>query len=141
MNDIIYKSGSDEWETPQEIFDSLNREFHFTLDPCATETNHKCSKWFGKDTDGLVQNWGGQSVFVNPPYSQISNWVKKAFYEAQQDDTTVVLLIPARTDTKYFHRYILHRSEIRFIRGRVKFLNSNKIQKYNSTFPSMVVIF
>ncbi len=85
---------------------------------------------------GCCKNGGGEVVFCNPPYSNIKEWVKKCFYEAQQDNTTVVLLIPARTDTKYFHNYILHRSEIRFVKGRVRFSGKN-----NAPFPSMVVIF
>lgn len=80
---------------------------------------------------------GGQRVFCNPPYSEISKWVEKAFYETRKDNTLVVLLIPARTDTKYFHNYILHRTEIRFVKGRLKFGNG----KNSAPFPSMVVIF
>lgn len=80
---------------------------------------------------------GGATVFVNPPYSEIEKWVKKAFYEGHKDNTTVVLLIPSRTDTKYFHNYIYGRSEIRFIKGRLKFGDS----KNSAPFPSMIVIF
>ena len=80
---------------------------------------------------------GGYKVFCNPPYSQISKWVQKAYEESHKDGTIVVLLIPARTDTRYFHDYILHRSEIRFIRGRIKFSDA----KHNAPFPSMIVIF
>lgn len=80
---------------------------------------------------------GGQSVFCNPPYSDIAAWVEKAYREAMQDNTVVVLLIPSRTDTKYFHDFIYHRSEIRFIRGRLKFGEA----MYNAPFPSMVVVF
>lgn len=76
-------------------------------------------------------------MFCNPPYSQIGAWVEKAFYEGHKDNTTVVLLIPARTDTKYFHNYIQHRSEIRFIKGRLKFGDS----KNSAPFPSMIVVF
>ena len=136
MKDALFSSNSDEWETPQKIFDELNEEFHFTLDPCSTEENHKCFFHFTKEQDGLQQNWGGWSVFCNPPYSEIEKWVAKAFYEGHQDGTIVVLLIPARTDTRYFHDYILHRSEIRFIKGRLRFSDSD-----NAPFPSMVVIF
>ena len=80
---------------------------------------------------------GGCRVFCNPPYSKIGDWVAKCFYEAQQDNTIVVMLIPARTDTRYFHNYILNRSEIRFLKGRLKFGDS----KNSAPFPSMVVIF
>lgn len=133
----MFSSKSDEWSTPQNIFDDLNQEFNFNLDPCSTEENHKCSFYFTKETDGLSQNWGGWRVFCNPPYSQIGKWVEKAFREGHKDGTIVVLLIPARTDTKYFHDFILHRSEIRFIKGRLKFGN----HKGSAPFPSMIVIF
>lgn len=137
LNNALFSSKSDEWATPQEIFDELNREFDFNLDPCATEQNHKTPIYYTAEVDGLVKNWGGCRVFVNPPYSNIGEWVKKSFYEAQKDKTLVVLLIPSRTDTKYFHDYILHRSEIRFIKGRLKFGES----KNSAPFPSMIVIF
>lgn len=133
----IFQSNSDEWETPQALFDSLDAEFHFDLDACASEDNHKCERWFSKEEDGLKQNWGGCHVFCNPPYSKISKWVEKAYRETRQDGTVVVLLIPARTDTRYFHNYIYHRSEIRFVNGRLRFSGAT----VNAPFPSMVVIF
>lgn len=135
--EVIYKSGTDEWETPQDVFDRLNEEFDFDLDPCATGQNHKCSTYYTKDQDGLSKTWGGSRVFCNPPYSEIKKWVRKAYEESFKPGTIVVLLIPARTDTKYFHDYILHRSEIRFIKGRLRYSNS----RHNCPFPSMVVIF
>ena len=134
---VMFSSKSDEWATPQSFFEELNEEFHFTLDPCANSENHKCDKWFNKEQNGLSADWGGDVVFCNPPYSEIEKWVAKAFYESRKDNTVVVLLIPARTDTKYFHNYILHRSEIRFVKGRLKFGN----QKNAAPFPSMVVVF
>lgn len=133
---VLFSSKSDEWSTPQWLFDELNAEFHFTLDACATEENHKCDKYYTKKQDGLKQNWGGV-VFCNPPYSKIGKWVEKAYYEGCKDNTVVVLLIPSRTDTKYFHNYILHRSEIRFIKGRITFGESVN----HAPFPSMIVIF
>lgn len=129
-------SNSDEWETPAYLFEELNEEFRFTLDPCSTADNAKCLKHYTKEEDGLRWSWGGERVFCNPPYSKISTWVKKAYTESLKPNTLVVLLIPARTDTRYFHDYILHRSEIRFIKGRVRFSG-----KDNAPFPSMVVIF
>ena len=139
MNKVLFSSNSDEWSTPQNIYNSLNAEFGFNLDPCATNENHKCERYFTKEQNGLLQNWGGggHTVFCNPPYSCIAKWVEKAYREAQQDNTTVVLLIPARTDTRYFHDFIMHRSEIRFIRGRLKFSGHEN----SAPFPSMVVIF
>lgn len=135
--DALYSSKSDEWATPQSIFSELDKEFHFNLDPCSNKENHKCEKYFTQEEDGLSQNWGGYSVFCNPPYSKIGKWVEKAYREGCKDNTIVVMLIPARTDTRYFHDYIYHRSEIRFIKGRLKFGDS----KNSAPFPSMVVIF
>lgn len=135
--EVLFSSKSDEWATPPEVFQELDREFHFDLDPCATAENHKCEKYYSREENGLLKDWGGSRVFCNPPYSQIAVWVAKCFYEAQKDNTLVCLLIPARTDTKYFHNYILHRAEVRFIRGRLKFNGA----RYNAPFPSMVVIF
>lgn len=137
VSKALFTSNSDEWATPKDFFDRLDAEFNFTLDPCATNQNHKCDKYYTADDDGLSKDWGGQRVFCNPPYSEISKWVEKAFYETRKDNTLVVLLIPARTDTKYFHNYILHRTEIRFVKGRLKFGDS----KNSAPFPSMVVIF
>ena len=137
MNKVLFSSNSDEWETPQYLYDLLNAEFGFNLDPCATNENHKCERYFTKERNGLLQKWGGYTVFCNPPYSCIAKWVEKAYREAQQDNTTVVLLIPGRTDTRYFHDFILHRSEIRFIRGRLKFSGHTT----SAPFTSMIVIF
>ena len=115
-------------------FDELDREFHFTLDPCATPENAKCKKFYTIDDDGLSKDWSGETVFCNPPYGrEISKWVEKAATSA----TTTVMLIPARTDTTYFHDYIYGQAEIRFIRGRVKFGDS----KSGAPFPSMIVVF
>lgn len=137
ISKALFSSDSDEWATPQNIYDNLDAEFNFNLDPCATENNHKCDTFYTAEIDGLKQNWGGQRVFCNPPYSNISLWVEKAFRETRNDNTLVVLLIPARTDTRYFHDYIYQRAEIRFIKGRLKFGDS----KNSAPFPSMIVIF
>lgn len=135
---VMYSSKTDNWATPQDFYDKLDSEFHFTLDPCADKNNHKCKKYYTKEDDGLLQDWGGEIVFCNPPYGrQISKWVEKCFNESRKDKTIVVMLIPARTDTKYFHQYIYNKAEIRFVKGRLKFGDS----KANAPFPSMVVIF
>ena len=135
---LMFSSKTDMWATPQDFFDKLNEEFNFTLDPCATSENAKCTKYFTEEVDGLAEDWIGETVFCNPPYSNIKEWVKKCYYEGNKDNTTVILLIPARTDTKYFHEYIYHKAkEIRFIKGRLKFGNS----KNSAPFPSMIVIF
>ena len=137
VSKALFSSKSDNWSTPQDIYEALDNEFNFNLDPCADENNHKCEKYFTAEDDGLLQNLGGNRVFCNPPYSNIAAWVKKAYKEATKDNTLVVLLIPARTDTRYFQEYIYHRSEIRFIKGRLKFGES----KNSAPFPSMIVIF
>lgn len=136
--DLMFSSETDLWSTPQYFFDRLNREFNFNLDPCANEENHKCDKYFTKEQDGLKQDWQGHTVFCNPPYGKVlKQWVKKCYEESLKLNTKVVMLIPARTDTSYFHDYIYNKAEIRFIRGRLKFGNS----KNSAPFPSMVVIF
>lgn len=137
VNKVLFSSNSDEWSTPVDIYKDLDKEFNFTLDPCSTKENHKAQKYFTAEDNGLLQNWGGENVFVNPPYSNIAEWVKKAWKESTKDNTLVVLLIPARTDTRYFHEYIYHRAEIRFIKGRLHFGEAVN----SAPFPSMVVIF
>lgn len=136
---VMFSSKTNDWSTPQDFYDELNNEFGFTLDPCADEYNHKCNKYFTEGDDGLLQDWGGEIVFCNPPYGKaIKDWVRKAYIEGCKPNTTVVLLIPARTDTQYFHDYIYHEAkEIRFIKGRLKFGDS----KNAAPFPSMVVVY
>lgn len=135
MNNIHFSSESNEWATPQAFFDSLNDEFKFTLDPCATKANAKCARFYTQEDDGLSQSWDNETVFCNPPYGrQLRHWVQKA---SEAVGGVVVMLIPARTDTSYFHDYIYGKAEIRFIRGRLKFGDS----KNSAPFPSMVVIF
>lgn len=139
MNRALFSSAKEDWETPLDLFDKLNVEFHFTLDPCANEYNHKCEKYYTKQDNGLMKDWGGEHVFCNPPYGAKSTaaWIKKCAEESQKPDTIVVMLIPARTDTIAFHEYIYGKAEIRFIKGRLKFGNS----KNSAPFPSMIVIF
>ena len=137
-SELMFSSKTDLWATPNDFFDKLNDEFRFTLDPCSTHENAKCYKHFTEEENGLLQDWGNEVVFCNPPYGrQIKDWVKKSYEESQKGNTTVVMLIPARTDTIYFHEYIYHKAEIRFIKGRLKFGNA----KNSAPFPSMVVIF
>lgn len=132
---VHFISRSNEWETPQGLFDLLNNEFHFTLDPCATKENAKCSRYFTIKENGLIKSWANETVFMNPPYGRIiGDWVKKAYCETL---ATVVCLIPARTDTSYFHEYCMKADEIRFIRGRLYFNDGAG----RAPFPSCVVIF
>ena len=118
---VMYSRKSDEWATPADLYEKLDQEFRFTLDPCSTEENHKCPKYYTKTEDGLKQSWAGERVFCNPPYSQSAKWIAKAWEETRNPNTICVLLLPARTDTRAFHDYIMHRAEVRFIRGRLKF--------------------
>ena len=137
----MFSGASDEWETPQSFYEKLNDEFHFTLDPCSTHENAKSDNHYTAEEDGLLRDWTGETVFVNPPYGhKIKDWVRKCYEESRKPNTKVVMLIPARTDTTYFHDYIYGHAEIRFIRGRLKFEN-NGVAKDAAPFPSMVVIF
>lgn len=139
INKGLYTSSTCEWATPQKTFDELNLEFNFTLDPCCNSDNKKCEKFFTKEDNGLVQDWGGYTVFCNPPYGkEIKYWVKKCSEEAKKPNTKVVLLMPARTDTIVFHEYIYKKAhEIRFLKGRLKFNDG----KNPAPFPSMVIVF
>lgn len=142
LNQGLFSSEKQDWCTPQQFFDELDAEFHFVLDAVATHQNSKCKRCFTPEDDGLIQNWDmGGAVYCNPPYGkEIGLWVKKAYEEAQKG-TTIVMLIPARTDTKYFHEYIYHKAEIRFVKGRLKFTDENGTPKGTAPFPSMVVIY
>ena len=138
INKGLFTSNTVEWETPQDFFESLNDEFHFTLDPCSTDENAKCEKHYTKEQDGLAQDWTGETVFCNPPYGrEMVKWIRKCYEHFIGGGGTAVMLIPSRTDTKAFHEYIYGKAEIRFIRGRLKFGGSTN----NAPFPSMVVIY
>ena len=135
MNTVHFMSEKLDWGTPQELFDRLNQEFHFTLDVCALPKNAKCKRFFSPLEDGLSQKWSGV-CWMNPPYGrEIEKWMQKALHESDRG-ATVVCLVPARTDTEWWHKYALH-GEIRFIRGRVKFQGASAM----APFPSAIVIF
>ena len=124
---VHYSSKSNEWGTPQDLFDQLDEVYQFTLDLCATPYNAKCIKYYTKEEDGLSKDWSGECVFMNPPYGrEIKKWVKKA-YEESLKGATVVCLIPARTDTVYWHQYIFTFAEVKFIKGRLKFECDQKV--------------
>lgn len=138
---VHFSSKTVEWETPQELFDQLNKEFNFQFDVCASKENAKCERYYTKEENGLTKNWSfyGGTKWMNPPYGrEIGEWVRKAYMWKKHGVKTVALL-PARTDTKWFHNYIYKKDnvEIRFIKGRLKFGNS----KNSAPFPSMIVIF
>lgn len=144
MNAALLSSKNICWCTPQDFFDKLNSEFGFVLDPAATDKTAKCSLYYTPETDGLSQSWDcGGAVFCNPPYGrEISKWVLKAYEEQKKIKYPIVLLIPARTDTAYFHDYIYGRAEIRFIRGRLRFADENgNAAAAPAPFPSMLVIY
>jgi phage N-6-adenine-methyltransferase len=133
MNKGLFSSKTDLWSTPQEFFNILNEEFKFTIDVCATKDNAKCSFYYTKEDDSLSKDWEG-ICWMNPPYGrEISSWIKKA----SESKALVVCLLPARTDTSWFHTYIYNKAEIRFIKGRLKFGDS----KNSAPFPSMIVVF
>jgi len=133
---VHFSSATDEWATPQSLFDELNAEFRFTIDVCALSTNAKCDSYFTPEMDGLTQAW--KSVcWMNPPYGRsIGQWVQKA-YESSQAGTTVVCLIPSRTDTKWWHEYVTKADEVRFVRRRIRFGEAAA----SAPFPSAIVIF
>lgn len=133
---VHHSSKSNEWETPQDLFDKLHKVYKFTLDPCATKKTAKCKKFFTIKEDGLKKSWGKNRVFMNPPYgTEIGKWMQKA-YEASLKGATVVCLIPSRTDTKWWHGWAM-KGKIEFIKGRLKFSG----HKNSAPFPSAIVVF
>jgi phage N-6-adenine-methyltransferase len=138
IHEALYSSRSEEWATPPDLFKLLDDEFNFTLDPCATPTNAKCRRFFTKQQNGLLQDWGRNVIFCNPPYGKnMCKWAQKC-HDAALIGATVVLLAHARTDTRWFHDWVYERAaEIRFVRGRLKFGDG----KQSAPFPSLVAIF
>lgn len=133
---VHFSSRSDEWPTPQWLFEELHREFNFDLDPCSTHANAKCHRHFTREEDGLARSWADAVVFMNPPYGRdIRHWMRKAFDSAQAG-ATVVCLVPSRTDTDWWHRYAMH-GQVRFLKGRLKFGEA----RHAAPFPSAIVIF
>lgn len=135
--DVHFSSKTDLWATPQAFYDALHAKFNFTLDPCSDGTNAKCAKYFTAKEDGLAQDWSQETVFMNPPYGRvIGDWIRKA-HEESRKGATVVCLIPSRTDTRYWHDYVMKASEIRLVKGRLKFGDGSA----PAPFPSAVVVF
>ena len=144
MNKVHFSSSGLEWCTPQDFYDELDKEFNFTLDVAATKDNALCEHFYTAEEDGLSQPWNPPTgaVFCNPPYGrEIIKWVKKAYAEARLHPVTIVMLLPARTDTSYFHDYIYNHALVRFIRGRLRFTDSIGREYWPAPFPSMVVIY
>ena len=137
MNTVLFSSKTDLWSTPQFLFDKLNDEYHFTLDVCALPNNAKCALYYTPSDDGLLQSWSGHICWCNPPYGHgIHKWIEKAYHESLHH-TRIVMLLPARTDTKWFHDYILNKAQLTFIRGRLKFGNAIN----SAPFPSMLAYY
>lgn len=131
----LFTSKTCEHPTPKDFYAKLNDEFNFTLDPCATDLNHKCNKYYTMKDDGLKQNWDNERIFCNPPYGrEIGKWMKKL---SETDAPVRVALVPARTDTKWFHEHVLGKAEIRFVKGRLKFGDA----KNSAPFPSIVIVY
>lgn len=134
---VHFSSNTDEWPTPQDFFDKCNAEFGpLELDPCSSHENHKCPRYFTRDDNGLAQDWAPARVWMNPPYGrEIGEWMRKAWVESQRG-ALVVCLVPARTDTAWWHEYAM-RGTVRFIRGRLKFGGHEN----SAPFPSALVVF
>jgi len=138
MNKILFSSNKHDWTTPKDFFEKLNREFNFTLDPCCYAETALCKKYYTEKEDGLIQDWQGETVFCNPPYGkEIEKWVEKCYMESLKPNTTVVLLIPNRSDTIWYHEYIHGKAKVEPVKGRLKFGNS----KNSAPFPSIWVVF
>jgi len=150
MNDVHYSSASNEWETPKSLFDEYDATYHFQLDAAATKENALCQSFFTIEDDALTKDWSiYRSVWLNPPYGRIIGKFMKKAWEESEKGCTVVCLIPARTDTKYFHDYCLKYGKVKFLRGRLKFIN-RALPSYRSDgnfksspapFPSCIVVF
>lgn len=141
ISGALYSARSEEWSTPKDFFLKLNHEFRFTLDPCASRWNAKCRRFFTKKQNGLLRNWSGERVFLNPPYGRfIADWKRKARKEAL-NGALVVCLVHARTDTRWWHENVQGiTDEVRFVKGRLRFETSTG-RLSSAPFPSAVVIY
>lgn len=135
--DLMFSSATDQWATPQAFFDQWDEVFRFTLDVCADADNAKCARYFTREDDGLAQDWSLDMCWMNPPYGrEIGRWVAKAYRESRAG-ATVVCLLPARTDTAWWHDYVIPMAKVTFIRGRLKFGTATN----SAPFPSAVAVF
>lgn len=144
-NKIAFSSNKSDWETPQKLFNKLNQKYNFTWDLAASKQNAKCKNYFTKEQDSLIQDWSKLkgNLYLNPPYGRhIQKWVEKAYYSSvsKEDGQSIILLLPSRTDTSYWHEYIFGKAKIYFLRGRLKFeLNGESSQP--APFPSAIIEF
>lgn len=137
MTSVHFSRKTDQWATPQALFDAIDSRFGFTLDACADEENAKCADYYDREADGLAQEWGG-TVWCNPPYGrQIGDWVRKAAEEAERG-AVVVALVPARVDTKWWNNYAMRATEVYFFKGRIKFEGG---APHSAPFPSALLVF
>lgn len=129
----------DKWGTPNHIFKKLDEEFHFTLDPCAETHTAKCKKFYTIEDDGLSKDWEGETVFVNPPYSNgnIDKWMEKCYTESLKINTTVVAMVAVSGSANWWHKYVLNKAELRFIERRVKFIGA----PFTAPFSSVIVVY
>lgn len=145
INKGMFTNNSNEWCTPRQLYDELNKQYHFDIDLASSDENHLCDHYFTKKNDALANEWGGHVAFCNPPYGkEIGKFVEKA-YKTVMDNrykTIIVMLIPSRTDTKYWHNYIFNcpYASIKFLKGRIKFVMDGEIQQ-SAPFPSAIVVF
>lgn len=138
MDKVLYSSNKTDWETPQDLFDKLNSIFHFNLDVCASKENAKCEKFYTEEEDALSREmiWLG-TCWMNPPYGRcISEWMENALHCSVEYKSTVVCLVPARTDTKWWHDYVA-KGEIFYLKGRLKFVGARN----SAPFPSAIIVF
>lgn len=136
MNAALLSSKDMAWTTPRELFDWLNIRFDFTLDPCCVPETALCAKFYTPEDDGLSQSWRGERVFMNPPYGrEVGQWVAKAYNEARKG-ALVVGLVPARTDTAWWHNYVIGKASILYLSGHLKFGDA----KQSAPFPSAILV-
>lgn len=135
--DLMFSSATDQWATPQAFFNEWHAMFNFTLDVCADASNAKCPRYYTRDTNGLIHDWSLDVCWMNPPYGrEIGGWVQKAYRESLKG-ATVVCLLPARTDTAWWHDYVIPHAKVTFVRGRLKFGDATS----GAPFPSAVAVF
>lgn len=143
----LFSKGKDDWQTPQALFDKLNRRWEFSVDGAANAQNHLLPRWWGPQSplaeDSLVIPWTHERVWLNPPYSMCSEFMEKAYIEMTVNEALTVALVPARTDTKWFHKWVyLQRGvSVEFLKGRLKFVDPSGKPSTSAPFPSMVVLF
>lgn len=145
INSALFSSNKEDWETPQAMFDQLDAKYHFGFDLAASDSNHKCPRYFTKADNALVQDWKnagkGKTMFLNPPYSRhLRDWIEKAWLTSQDYPAPIVVLIPARTDTSYWHDFIFGKAHIDFLRGRLKFEHDG-VAGDSAPFPSAIVTY